>query len=76
MTEKRLDMGRLLSRRFRVSRLDHPSENVCTLTITGTAEEVFRVSLWHAIDAHGHTDTPGLREIILASLTEVELHTA
>jgi hypothetical protein len=71
MTEKSLAMGRLLSRRFRVSCLDYPSEGGCTLTLTGGEEEVLRAALLHAIDAHGHTDSPELRELIRASLKEV-----
>lgn len=38
-----------------------PSESNCTLTITGTEDEVLEVAAWHAINTHGHEDTPELR---------------
>ncbi|MBC5804634.1 MAG: DUF1059 domain-containing protein [Candidatus Eremiobacter antarcticus] len=45
-----------------------PSEKNCSLTIAGTEEEVVKVASWHAINDHGHTDTPQLREDIKRSL--------
>jgi hypothetical protein len=45
-----------------------PSEKNCTLTISGTEEEVVRAATEHAISAHGHTDTPELRAQIRAML--------
>jgi hypothetical protein len=38
-----------------------PSEQNCSLTISGTEEEVFEVALQHAIAKHGHQDTPEFR---------------
>jgi len=38
-----------------------PSEKNCSLTISGTEEEVMEVALWHAITAHDHRDTPEFR---------------
>lgn len=38
-----------------------PSEKNCTLTISGTEEEVVKAASEHAISAHGHKDTPELR---------------
>jgi len=35
-----------------------PSEKNCTLTISGTEEEVLDAATQHAISAHGHEDTP------------------
>lgn len=39
-----------------------PSEKNCSLTISGTEEEVFEVALQHAIASHGHQDSPELRK--------------
>lgn len=39
-----------------------PSEKNCSLTISGTEQEVFEVALWHATKAHGHKDTPEFRK--------------
>lgn len=39
----------------------HPSEKNCSLTITGTEEEVLAVAFRHAVQEHGHKDTPELR---------------
>jgi spore coat polysaccharide biosynthesis protein SpsF (cytidylyltransferase family) len=64
LAEKELDLSRALGRRIRVSCRDYPSESGCTLTLSGTEEEVFRAALLHAIDAHGHKDTPEFREMI------------
>jgi hypothetical protein len=39
----------------------HPSEKNCSLTIAGTEEEVLTVAVRHAINEHGHKDSPELR---------------
>lgn len=39
-----------------------PSENNCTLTISGSEDEVVEAATAHAISAHGHADTPEFRE--------------
>ena len=41
---------------------DYPSEKNCTLKISGTEGEVVTAATQHAIAAHGHDDTPELRE--------------
>lgn len=38
-----------------------PSEMNCSLTISGTEEEVLRVATRHAVEDHGHEDTPELQ---------------
>ena len=43
---------------------EFPSENNCSLTISGTEEEVLKAATEHAVSTHGHTDTPELREQI------------
>lgn len=45
-----------------------PSEKNCTLTISGTEEEVVKAATEHAISSHGHKDTPELRAQIKAML--------
>ncbi|HXP93197.1 MAG TPA: DUF1059 domain-containing protein [Candidatus Binatia bacterium] len=37
-----------------------PSENKCTLKISGTEEEVLKAAREHAISSHGHKDSPQL----------------
>jgi predicted small metal-binding protein len=47
-----------------------PSEKNCTLTIAGTEDEVMRVATRHAIEDHGHADTPELREQVRHMLVD------
>jgi predicted small metal-binding protein len=49
-----------------------PSEKNCTLTIAGTEDEVLDAAMAHAVSAHGHEDTPELREMLRAGLTDAE----
>jgi predicted small metal-binding protein len=42
----------------------HPSEKDCTLLIEGREEEVLEAATQHAVTAHGHTNSPELREQI------------
>lgn len=37
------------------------SDSSCTLTIIGEEEEVVEAAARHAVDVHGHADTPELR---------------
>ena len=39
-----------------------PSEQNCSLVIAGSGDEVLKVATRHAIDEHGHADTPELVE--------------
>ena len=39
-----------------------PSDFNCSLTIIGEEDEVVETASQHAISAHGHEDTPELRE--------------
>lgn len=50
----------------------HPSEKGCTLRIEGTEEEVLEAATQHAIVAHGHTNSPELREQIRLIMKDVE----
>lgn len=50
----------------------YPSENNCTLRIEGTEEEVLEAATQHAVTAHGHTNSPELREQLRTLLKDVE----
>ena len=47
-----------------------PSEKNCTLTIAGTEEEVMTVAVWHAVQSHGHKDTPELHQQVRSMLKD------
>ena len=47
-----------------------PSEKNCTLAISGTEDEILPVAVRHAVQEHGHADTPELREEIKALLKD------
>jgi predicted small metal-binding protein len=49
-----------------------PSEIGCTLTIAGTEDEVLDAAVAHAVDKHGHEDTPQLREMLRGALETAE----
>ena len=49
-----------------------PSEINCTLTIAGEEDEVLDAAVMHAVDKHGHENTPELREQVRAGLTDAE----
>lgn len=44
----------------------------CTLSIAGTEQEVLDTAVLHAVNAHGHKDTPELREMLRRALEPVE----
>ena len=45
-----------------------PSEKGCTLTISGTEDEVLKAAVRHAVEDHGHKNSPELRNQIKAML--------
>ncbi len=47
-----------------------PSENNCDLAMAGSDEHVLDAAVTHAVTAHGHEDTPELREQIRQSLKD------
>ncbi len=47
-----------------------PSEKNCSLTIAGTEEEVLTVAVRHAVEEHGHKNTPELRKDVRAFLKD------
>ena len=50
----------------------YPSEIGCTLRIEGTEEEVLDAATQHAVTAHGHTNSPELREQLRTLIKDVE----
>ena len=53
-----------------------PSERNCSVTIAGTEEEVLTLATRHAVEEHGHQDTPELREQLRQALVDepTEVH--
>jgi predicted small metal-binding protein len=49
---------------------DYPSEKNCSLKISGTEEEVVDAAVQHPVSAHGHEETPELREQIKSMLKD------
>ena len=47
-----------------------PSEKNCSLCISGSEEEVVPIAVHHAVESHGHADTPELHEQIKGMLTD------
>ena len=47
-----------------------PSENGCTLTITGEEAEVMAAAIAHAVTAHHHVDDEELRSWLRANLED------
>jgi predicted small metal-binding protein len=41
-----------------------PSENGCDLAMSGSDEHILDAAVIHAVTAHGHQDTPELRDQI------------
>jgi predicted small metal-binding protein len=48
----------------------NPSERNCSLKISGTEEEVLEAAVHHAVSAHGHENTPGLKEQLRHALKD------
>jgi predicted small metal-binding protein len=53
-----------------------PSESNCSVTIAGTEDEVLAIAVRHAVEEHGHSDTPELREMLRQGLIDepAEVH--
>ena len=47
-----------------------PSEKNCSLYISGTEDEVLAVATRHAINEHGHKDSPELRQQVRGMMKE------
>ena len=49
---------------------NYPSEKNCTLKISGKEEEVLDAAVEHAVSAHGHGNSPELRDQLKSMLQE------
>jgi predicted small metal-binding protein len=49
---------------------DYPSDNNCSLKISGTEDEVLNAAMQHAASVHGHEETAELREQIRSMLKD------
>jgi hypothetical protein len=47
-----------------------PAEKPCSITISGTEDEVVELGVLHATTVHGHQDTPELREQLRSMLED------
>jgi len=47
-----------------------PSDINCSLTISGTEEEVLKIAVRHAVEEHGHKNSPELVKQIRALLKD------
>ncbi len=47
-----------------------PTEMPCDIAISGSEEEVLNIAVQHAVQSHGHQDTPELREQLRSLLRE------
>jgi predicted small metal-binding protein len=72
------DLPRVLARRLEhtvtrkvIDCRDFPSETDCTVAIAAdTTDELLDVAVRHAVEKHGHDDTPELREMIRGGVKE------
>ena len=48
----------------------YPSEKNCSLKISGTEEEVLNVAVRHAVQEHGHQNSPELRQQLKGMLKD------
>ncbi len=48
----------------------YPSEKNCSLKISGTEDEVLEAAVQHAVSAHGHDNSPELRDQIKSMLKD------
>ena len=49
---------------------DFPSDNNCTLAISGEEDEVVAAATQHAVSAHGHEDTAEVRDWLRQNLKD------
>jgi predicted small metal-binding protein len=60
----------MAARRKSIDCRNHPSEKNCSLKISGTEEEVLDAAVEHAVSAHGHENSPELRDQIKSMLKD------
>ena len=53
-----------------------PSERNCSIAISGTEEEVLALAVRHAVEDHGHIDSPELRQMLREGIVDerAEVH--
>jgi predicted small metal-binding protein len=49
---------------------DYPSEKNCSLKMSGNEQEVLDAAVQHAVSAHGHENSPELRDQIKSMLKD------
>jgi len=49
---------------------EFPSESNCSLTISGTEDEVIKAATEHAVSSHGHTAGPDLVSALRCALRD------
>jgi predicted small metal-binding protein len=59
-----------MAKRKSVDCRDYPSDKNCSLKISGAEEEVLDAAVQHAVSAHGHSNSPDLREQIKSMLKD------
>jgi len=47
-----------------------PTENACDIMISGSEENVLAIAVQHAVESHGHHDTPELRQQLRSMLRD------
>jgi predicted small metal-binding protein len=47
-----------------------PTGEPCDIAISGNEEEVLNLAVQHAVQSHGHTDSPELRQQLRAMLRD------
>jgi len=45
-----------------------PTDNPCDIAISGNEEEVLNIAVQHAVQSHGYTESPELRQQIRSML--------
>jgi len=53
-----------------------PSENACDVAISGSEDEVLNIAVQHAVQSHGHQDTPELRQQLRSMLRDEKMKAA
>jgi hypothetical protein len=56
--------------RYYVDCREMPSESNCDLAMSGSEEHLIEAAANHAITAHGHDDTPELRDEVRSGMKE------
>jgi hypothetical protein len=47
-----------------------PTEKPCDIAISGNENDVLEIAVQHAVNSHGHQDTPELRETLRSMLRD------